>query len=78
MVMNTETSSAIAVLTGFSLCGDLQTLYLCSPNCSSGLTKPDILATKVEPNFAPATTFDIATFSFSVLVLLAIPISFSR
>jgi len=48
MVTNRETSSATGVFTRFSLCSVLQTLYLCSPNCSSGWTKHDVLATKVD------------------------------
>jgi len=58
MVSNRETSSAIAVFTGFSLCSVLQTFYLCSPNCFSGWTKRDVLATKVDPHFAPATALE--------------------
>ena len=77
MVTNRETSSAIAAFTVFSLFSVLQTLYLCNPNCSSGWTKRDVLATKVDPHFAPATAFETAAYSFSVLVLLAIPISVS-
>jgi len=75
--MNRETSLAIALFTGFSLCSVLQTHYLCSPNCSSGWTKRSVLATKVDLHLAPETAFETAAYSFSVLVLLAIPISVS-
>jgi len=78
MVKNIKISWVTAVFAGFSLCVVLQTLYLRSPNCCSRSTKHYILATKIDTNFATATAFEPASSSFSVLVLLAIPISFSR
>jgi len=60
-----------------SLCVVLQTLYLRSTNCCSRSTKHYILTAKVDKDFARATAFEPDT-SFSVLVLLAIPIIFSR
>jgi len=37
----------------------------------------NVLATKADLNFAPATALETAAVSFSLLVLLAIPLSFS-
>jgi len=78
MVKNREISLVISVFARFSLCVFLQTLYLRSPNCCSRSTKHYILATKIDTDFATATAFEPSPSSFSVLVLLAVPISFSR
>jgi len=72
MVTNRETGLATELFAGFSLWFVLTTLPLCSPNCSSGRTKHDILAAKVDTDFAPATAFEPTASSFSVLVLVSL------
>jgi len=80
LVTNREASLAVALFTGFSLCGDLQTLYLCSPNCSSGWTKRTTSLQWRSTTFRTSDSFwnrRLLVFCASVLVLLAIPISVS-